>query len=797
MMLRLFSVCVLTAFVGFSALFAQTSWKQRLAQAEAAEAIGDYENAAAFYESAHSVAKKSKKNDIAYKAAETYMMIRDYRNAAKMYDYVKGDNGTYDKPGLKYAQALKQSGDCEAASKAFVIYLNNYTGSDYDDVSAEIDQQVKGCDLLKKTTEEPYSAAVIKNAGVVINTPGTDYAAVASPVDGSLYYSTTGVDSRSRIVATSAPEGKWLPSRELEYLHTSGFKHFGNGSISQDGQRFYYTQCNTTDEGEPRCQIFYTFRNEKGNWSKSRRLPDFINADDATQTHPSVGVSKEIEYLYFSSNREGGKGGMDIWYTYRKAGDPEASFRAPVNAGDAINTAGDEVTPYYVPDMERLFFSTNGHPSIGGLDVYTAAGETYNWSDIKHLGQPINSSADDHYFYVGAEGNGYMSSNRAGVDRLTTADDDIYSVELPSPNIVLTGLVRDPNGAAIKDVEATLFKVKQAGNVPVLKKTFPKGVYSFSVKPGEKYQVMAGKVGYLPQPIELNTASVPAGSVIEQDITLERAMTAIAPPPVVEVDPVVTAPAAIPDPTYDPVVVADPPPVALPELTPPSPEPVYVAPEPVSVPTPEPVVVDPAPVRVPEPSIVVPTPEPVYVAPEPVAAPTPDPTYVAPTPQPLPTETELPSSTIATSGSVAYSSMTAAEKKNLILLDGKPFIKTESGLIPVDGYTGYTSSASTPSSPVTTTGSYPSSTISSSSGEVYKIQLAALKTPDYAKFQNVEHLGRLHSEPINDLYRIFIGDYYSKEEALQQLREVRATGNKRAFVIRYVDGVRAGKPIKR
>ncbi len=164
-------------------------------------------------------------------------------------------------------------------------------------------------------------------------------------------------------------------------------------------------------------------------WSKPEKLPPLINDPNYTSTQPALGRTAKTnrEILYYVSDRPDGRGGLDIWYTVWN--DKKQLFSKPRNLGFKINTAGDEMTPFYNLSTRNLYFSSNGLPGIGGLDIFKAFGERNRWSNINNLGYPINSSYDDLYFTVNKSGEfGFFVSNRPGGKSINneTCCDDIY-----------------------------------------------------------------------------------------------------------------------------------------------------------------------------------------------------------------------------------------------------------------------------------------------------------------------------------------------------------------------------------
>ncbi len=187
----------------------------------------------------------------------------------------------------------------------------------------------------------------------------------------------------------------------------------GTPAFSKDGNMMVFARGNTGKKDVSPDVDLYLSRKENGTWS----LPEHLSISDSLAWDGSPAFSSDGKTLYFASNRRGGKGGLDL---YRVNMDNAGRFGRAINMGSAINTPGDEIFPF-VSEDGKLYFSSNGHAVLGGLDIFVAS---RNGSDIEveHLGQPMNSISDDFGLIMTDENHGYFSSNREG----GKGDDDIY-----------------------------------------------------------------------------------------------------------------------------------------------------------------------------------------------------------------------------------------------------------------------------------------------------------------------------------------------------------------------------------
>ena len=231
--------------------------------------------------------------------------------------------------------------------------------------------------------------------------------------------------------------GEWLPSINLgPPVNTSSNE--GAQAISVDGQHLFFTGCNRKN-GEGSCDIYYS-KKEGGKWSAAENIGTPVNSSK-WESQPSF--SSDGRTLYFSSNRPGGQGKSDLWYSKLT---PEGRWTPPVNLGDVINTPGFEESPYIHPDNRTLYFASTGHPGYGQKDIfYTKKDESGNWSTPKNLGYPINTWEEEIGLIVDASGsNAYFSSGRdGGHGKLDILSFELYDDARPIPVTYMKGIVKN------------------------------------------------------------------------------------------------------------------------------------------------------------------------------------------------------------------------------------------------------------------------------------------------------------------------------------------------------------------
>ena len=209
-------------------------------------------------------------------------------------------------------------------------------------------------------------------------------------------------------------------------------KYFNsNFCLSEDGQRMILTRCVRVGEGDLRCDLWHTEKHG-ANWQKPKRLPSVINENDCSAMQPCLVEYPDYEVLYFVSDRPGGYGKTDIWYSICKNG----HYQQPVNLGPVINTDGEEVTPFYDKSANVLYFSSDEHLSMGDFDIFCSEGALGRWMTVQHLDRPFNSVYNDFYFAVNQDGkSAFFSSNRPYRDMVDddTCCNDIFYVEWSKP----------------------------------------------------------------------------------------------------------------------------------------------------------------------------------------------------------------------------------------------------------------------------------------------------------------------------------------------------------------------------
>jgi outer membrane protein OmpA-like peptidoglycan-associated protein len=285
--------------------------------------------------------------------------------------------------------------------------------------------------------------------------------------------------------------------------------HEGPASFANEGTYMAFTKNNYLGKSKDdviKLQIYFcNFKD--GKWSEE--IPFNYNNFEYSVGHPFLLADGKT--MYFSSDKPGGFGGVDL---YRITKDGSGAWGVAENLGDKINTEGDEMFPFYEETSEILFFSSNGHLGLGGLDVFLTTG----FSKVLNAGAPLNTQSDDFALIVDNKmRKGYFSSNRKGGN----GDDDIYAFELLKPftfGKIIKGVAKDKNGEIVANTIVKLFddKGKEIGSVV----TAEDGAYSFPVETDGAYKLKGAKDAYFDGSNTANTSG--KEDVIIADLVLEK-----------------------------------------------------------------------------------------------------------------------------------------------------------------------------------------------------------------------------------------------------------------------------------
>ncbi|PSR03937.1 MAG: hypothetical protein BRD50_04885 [Bacteroidetes bacterium SW_11_45_7] len=508
-------------------------WQHYMKEADKVFEKGSYLSAIDFYQRV--LSRAPKKTKAAYRIAIANYRLRDYEASNKWFAHVMElEEGKHPRAYYYRGMSLKYLGKYNKAIdqlQTFQMKAEEKQSDGSDDKQDQSDAslstllkraaiEIKGCHLGLKWSEETIDKNVeAYHLREKINSPFSDYAPHTFHQD-TLFYSSLPQEQAipvddtiqhrySRIYWSTWSDSGWTKGKRIDAPFNKQEIHIGNPALTPNQDLLYFTQCEEQQDLSMRCSI-YRVQKKDGSWGQAEKLSSPINPDTGHSTHPSI-VSQDdsSNYLYFSSNRKGGKGGMDIW---RARVDSSANVSEPENPGDSINTDFDEITPYFQPHQKRLYFSSNGHVGIGGYDVFRSDYRSDStWSKPHNIGKPENSSVDDMYYRKLPDMNrAFLVSNRPSGFELKneTCCDDILSLRYLKH--VFKGEVMTLQENKSVPVDNPVAKLKRydpaSGQYKVVEEDSVDGsTFSFEMDPSTKYKVEVDKSGYASQTETVNT----------------------------------------------------------------------------------------------------------------------------------------------------------------------------------------------------------------------------------------------------------------------------------------------------
>ncbi len=452
---------------------------------------GEFFNASKTYRKVYNKLTKREdrplRGEVAYKMATCHRRLNQSAQASSAYQnairYGYPDSLVY----YYLGRSLQAEGKYAKAIEAYITFL------DYSPDDALAKEGMRGCNLALQQKNKPKTRYIVKNAKL-FNSRRADFApmyldknfdqlfltSTNEKAMGETKSEITGMKKGDIYVSRKNERGEWQRPEPVEGELNSDMDE-GIVSFTPDGQTMYLTKARRSPTANTSVEI-YTSRRSDATWSAPQKYE--ITADTISAVgHPAV--SPDGKQLYFASDMPGGYGGKDIWRVV--IGERIGTLE---NLGPQINTPGDEVFPYMRADS-LLYFSSDGHPGFGGLDLFKATLNSTGdrWS-VENLGLPLNSQGDDFGITFGPGESGFLSSNRG--DR--RGYDHIYSFELPELKVTISGWVMDKDEEPVPNAVIRIVGDDGSNQKMVARDD---GSFSFNLERGVKYVMMAGAKGYL------------------------------------------------------------------------------------------------------------------------------------------------------------------------------------------------------------------------------------------------------------------------------------------------------------
>lgn len=497
----------------------------KLSEADAQFQRGEYYDASVTYKKVYNKLRKKEerpqRGEVAFKMGRCYRLLNMSARASAAFQnalrYEYPDSTTH----FMLAQALHADGKYAAALRSYDKYLEFCPDDSLAINCAE------GCRTAQEIRARG-SRYVVKQAKL-FNSRRADFCPMYLGADcDQIYYTSTtekatgdkkseitGMKNADVFFSKKNEKGEWERPEPVEDELNTEFDE-GIVAFSPDAQTMYLTKARR-ELNAPTSVEIYTSTRSDAKWSAPVKFE--ITADTlSTFGHPAV--SPDGEYLYFVSDMPGGYGGKDIWRISLK--ERQGSL---VNLGPDINTEGNDDFPYVRSDGS-LYFSSDGHPGMGGLDIFraTTVGDPADlrWK-VENMGFPINSAGDDFGITFGKGEDGFFSSNRGDA----RGYDHIYSFEYDPVRITIEGLVMDKDEEPVKNAI-----IRIVGNDGSNQKEVARddGSFSFALQRGVKYVMLAGAKGYLNQKQEFASDS----TMEDANYWVEFILPSISKPSVVE-----------------------------------------------------------------------------------------------------------------------------------------------------------------------------------------------------------------------------------------------------------------------
>ncbi len=503
------SLFSLFAFLLVAQPTTKVTYEMKLATADKAAKSFDYYSAIDWYGQAY---KESKDINLQIAIADLYAKARDYDRAMKIYQRVinRDKNGEYYDLKLDLGRMYKYQSMYPEAIVEFKAVLADTEVDDELKVIAK--KELAGIEAMDNFNDN--LEAVINFLPGKVNTASAESSPALTP-DGTLYFSTF---NRKREIVFDGEQGDFHakiysaePSEKGEFestkalgdkINREGFNS-GGVSFSRDGKTMYFTRAKLMNNEVETSTIMLSKNSDRG-WGAPEVLASLQG--DFICKHPYEGELFGRKVLYFTSNMDGGEGGYDIYYCDID-GD---KIGLPVNLGNSVNTPDDEITPFYMNGT--LYFSSNGHPNIGGHDIFYSTWNGSAWDNPTNMGFNYNTSYDDMFLRFDSKGTtGYLVSNRPDKNKQKIKGneaccDDIYVVNIKELVIQLATTVEDDkgplNGSKLELYDLTL------GAYPDSKTSVSSNTFNFPLNADRSYKAYITKEGYFPDSIEFNTNGI-------------------------------------------------------------------------------------------------------------------------------------------------------------------------------------------------------------------------------------------------------------------------------------------------
>ena len=457
---------------------------------------------------ARAIKKDSSNTHVKQNIADSYRLMNDWVNAEPWYAKLAVDQTAPPVDKMYYAEALRAN---QKYSEAKVQYRNYMAAVPGD---GSVKDRIAGIDKVSELTKD---RAIYTIENLDINSPKSDFGP-SFYTNGQIFFCSnrekpgnvrlqdnwTGASFLQVYEGKPDANGNITTAELMKGRTPNGKYHEGPVNYNEKLQELYITRSNykkarafTSSDKTVKLKLYrLVYLPNQNIWGD--QLIEAVPFNDREYSVGHAALTADGQTLYFASDKPGGYGGVDIYKSIR---DQSGNWAAPVNLGPTINTSGDEMFPFMSNDG-TLYFSSNGHLGLGGLDVFSTTPGKDGWTTPENLGFPINTNSDDFNYIIDKENkNGYFVSNRPGGH----GDDDIY--KFAKKGIQICGLVYDAKtNDPIETAKVVMYEVKDERGT---KMTDKNGNFCFSATPKRTYKFVATKAGYLPNELTVETEDKP------------------------------------------------------------------------------------------------------------------------------------------------------------------------------------------------------------------------------------------------------------------------------------------------
>lgn len=502
--LRIIFCLVFVWAYGLSPVSAQTK-RQYLKAADEAMVKKDYYSALVY---SRTVADAWPEDlEVSFRAAEAARLYNSYDLAEKYYERVL----RLDK-SLKYPESAHHLAGVKRNLGKYREAINLYRKYDEirTDKPANSQKDIASCEFAMEV--------IVKRSPVefVPHPANTSFSEFAPFVLGdtlfytSLNFPAKDVQSGDSIYVSRLYRGPISSSGQMmPQPSTEGALHIAHTALDEERGRLFFSICRNSNITDYQCELYMSERDAYG-WGPSQKLPESINKPGFSTSQPALARMPDGKHWFlFVSDAPGGKGGKDIWYSMIE---PSGSFAEPVNLV-SLNTDMDETSPFYHDVSQRLFFSSNGYPNLGGFDIYETTYSRGRWSDPKILPVPFNSSYNDLFFTMDKRGERlFLSSNRITpgakfiAPELQACCNDIFMASDPSALKLIANVFSLPDSLPLAGSTVLLERQDQGAWIELDRRDAETlHSHEFSIGYGQTYRLTASKNGLKSPILEFRT----------------------------------------------------------------------------------------------------------------------------------------------------------------------------------------------------------------------------------------------------------------------------------------------------